>query len=127
MFHGESWANEFRYVPKPTLPSGARGLVYCVLVPMRIACALAALRACGRVGFDATCASDGDCGPCQRCDDARCTSETIGAVSLGHRSTCFLGRNGTRWCVGEFVGVAGASTTYPARIPSEDSWQSLVL
>jgi alpha-tubulin suppressor-like RCC1 family protein len=71
--------------------------------------------ACGRLDFavpgdppplglprpGAACRMDAECGRCSRCTDGTCALEPIEAVFLGHRSSCFLGPGGARWCAGE--------------------------
>lgn len=83
------------------------------------------LSACGRLGFDASdsnrgdgdggvdapidtpvgqaCTTDLECGRCARCDGT-CSVEPVNALFLGHRSTCYLGTGGTRWCAGNNTG-----------------------
>ncbi len=109
--------------------------------------AILALVGCGRIGFSPStsgsdsggtggvdaapvpCSTDSDCGACQRCGSTGfCASEPINQVFVGHRSTCFLGADGSRWCAGQYVGLPGdASPLYPQRIPGEDGWTSLSL
>jgi hypothetical protein len=102
---------------------------------MRACAIIAPLVACGRWDFDplrdaatgAPCAIDSDCGPCQRCAGQHCVSEPIGPLYAGHRSTCFLGAGGSRWCVGENSGVPGTTALFPTRIAGEDGWTALYL
>jgi hypothetical protein len=114
---------------------------------VRVVIVAVTLVACGRLGFDARstdggardaspldsqvgalCGSDADCGPCQRCDAGACANETISQLYGGHRTTCFLGRGGSRWCVGEDPGLgSGVLPLFPQRIAGEDGWTTLAL
>ncbi len=80
-----------------------------------------ALAGCGRIGFGDTigdggptdgppldtpiglaCTMDQQCGRCARCDtNGTCQVEPVTKLFLGHRSLCYLGTNGDRWCTGE--------------------------
>lgn len=106
---------------------------------VRALAAVVALAGCGRFGFDRppppsadavapprSCTSDADCGPCQACVSDTCATAVITDLYAGHRSTCFLGEGGSRWCVGEDTG--GTPTAlFPTRIPGEDGWTKLYL
>lgn len=88
---------------------------------MRSALAIIVLVGCGRVSFDPVrdggssvdassvdtpvgqaCTADLECGRCARCDTTNtCVVEPITSLHLGHRSTCYIGAGGERWCAGE--------------------------
>ncbi len=93
---------------------------------MRLVLGCVVLAGCGRFGFDApqlegrdgatdgrdaavdtpvgmACSTDSECGRCARCN-ATCQIEPINKLVLGHRSTCYLGANGDRWCAGDNSG-----------------------
>ncbi len=99
---------------------------------VRAIAAVAVLAGCGKLRFDpqtpdAACTTDSDCGPCQACTNDACAAQPITALYVGHRSTCFLGDGGSRWCIGEYDGGTPAGTSYPTRIPGEDGWTKLYL
>src|SRR5205823_3326953 len=87
---------------------------------------LLVLAGCGRVAFDTRSDAAPDAAP-----DAfvpTCMGEPIDAMFLGHRSTCFLGNAGSRWCVGEFAGLGFANGTgplVPTSIAGDDGWTLL--
>jgi len=75
-----------------------------------------ALCGCGRLGFDTPartveigdwCETDIDCAGCGGCDNGVCTEQPMVDLFLGHRNLCYLTTNGTRWCAGEYAGIAG--------------------
>jgi hypothetical protein len=115
------------------------------------ACALLVAAACGRLGFgerpdggngnggDAgrllspdgpsdigkACQGDSDCMPCEGCEGGSCTAEPLD-LQLGHRTTCFIGNSGSRWCVGEEPGLGSdPPSNFPQRIVGEDGWTLL--
>jgi hypothetical protein len=101
---------------------------------MRLVLAAMFSSACGRIGFDTggdaaadamSCTSDADCGPCAACETNVCVAQTVAQLYLGHRNTCFIGTNGSRWCSGEGSGLGGADPTFPSRIAGDDGWTSL--
>ena len=85
----------------------------------------------GALVVDATaCASDSDCAsPCTACTEHVCVPQPINSLALGHRSTCFLGESGSRWCAGEWVGLGSDSSisgvVLPQRNVGEDGWSAL--
>lgn len=83
------------------------------------------------VPLGAPCTSDLECGRCARCDQT-CQPEPVVDMFLGHRSTCYLGGNGRRWCTGENndgqLGLGDAANrSLPTRIADGDGWESLRL
>ncbi len=77
-----------------------------------------------------SCATDSDCALCERCAGNTCAAEPVNSIALGHRSTCFLGANNSRWCIGEDAGIGTPTNVapfVPRRIVGEDGWTSLVL
>lgn len=111
--------------------------------------ALLVVAACGRVGFEEqrpggssdggsntpdaasdigkACQADSDCHPCEGCEGGQCTAEPI-ELALGHRTTCFIGNAGSRWCVGESSALGTtAPSNFPARIVGEDGWTLLAV
>jgi hypothetical protein len=113
---------------------------------------IAVLAACGRLAFEprgdggdgaappadtpvgAPCTTDQQCGRCARCDDTTrtCAVEPVTQLFLGHRSTCYLGVGGTRWCAGENNdGQLGLGDTTdratPERTADGDQWERLFL
>jgi alpha-tubulin suppressor-like RCC1 family protein len=102
------------------------------------------LAACGRVGFDpsstgdgaigAACTTDADCGRCARCDaSGHCAAEPIVDLFVGHRSLCYIGAGGSRWCAGDNLvmnlGLADTNNNHPTptRVVGEDGWVKLFL
>ncbi len=89
------------------------------------------LAGCGRLGLDdppvgAPCDTDTTCAPCERCDTGHCAAETIDELYVGHRTTCFIGRGGSRWCVGEDPGIGDATPPlFPVRLADDPSWTLL--
>ncbi len=76
------------------------------------------------------CAADTDCELCERCANDVCAKEPVGDLALGHRSTCFLGDQDSRWCIGEDAGEGIPTNVppfYPRRIAGDDGWSALVL
>jgi alpha-tubulin suppressor-like RCC1 family protein len=116
-----------------------------------------ALAGCGRIGFgDAAqngdggpidgppidtpiglaCTTDQQCGRCARCDaSGTCQVEPVTKLFLGHRSLCYLGANGERWCAGENnggqlgLGDADGNTNraFPERALDGGGWETIYL
>jgi len=101
---------------------------------------------CGRVGFDdvtipplghvppgGACELDLNCGLCARCEAQVCQPEPITALFAGHRSTCYLGASGSRWCAGENtqgdLGLGDAISPHPipSRVVGDDGYTVLYL
>ncbi len=80
-------------------------------------------------GLDAparVCATDADCGPCQSCGgDLTCHTEAVTDLYLGHRSTCFIGSGGARWCSGVLSQFPPGE--FPTRLAGDGGWTSLAL
>lgn len=120
-----------------------------------MALTIATLAACGRIGFapvhgdasgdgaassdapvvdtiGATCADQSECERCQRCSGV-CVAEPITDMFLGHRTMCYLGANGDRWCAGENangelgLGFASAYVSTPTRAEDGGGWQRLFM
>jgi hypothetical protein len=108
---------------------------------VRVAFAIVVATGCGRVGFDvqpdativlplgSPCVADYECGRCARCESV-CQAEPVGDVALGHRSLCYLGANGSRWCSGENtqgdLGLGDSKAhVLPKRNVGEDGWTVL--
>lgn len=112
-----------------------------------------ALAGCGRLGFDTAasvrsdggsdpdaaidtpvgqaCATDLECGRCGRCAGT-CQVEPVNALFLGHRSTCYLGANGDRWCTGDNMGGQlglgdELNRSTPERALDGGGWEALYL
>lgn len=109
---------------------------------------------CGRFGFDAddhapsdatasdaavfdavpiggSCVADVECGRCARCDGT-CQVEPVTNLFLGHRSTCYIGAGGTRWCTGSNVnGQLGlgdmVDRSLPERANDGGQWQRIFM
>ena len=104
---------------------------------------------CGRLGFDdlggaggssggggdggrdaapTSCVMDSDCGLCQRCSNLMCSPEPFRTIIGGHRSTCFLGSAGRRWCIGEYAGMGSPTNVapfLPRSLVGDDGWTTL--
>jgi len=132
------------------------------MLRVAVAVLLAGISGCGRLGFDLdvardgrerdsigddgqilidaapidtpvgmVCATDSECGRCARCDGV-CAVEPVTELFLGHRSTCYIGAGGTRWCAGDNSGgqlglgdTTGRPT--PTRIADGDQWERINL
>ena len=132
-----------------------RDTLEIVTLEMVIACTLASLAACGRIGFSpnrddasggdaitpsdsppdtigATCSDQSECGRCQRCASV-CIPEPVTDIFLGHRTMCYLGANGDRWCAGENssaelgLGFTSPNVAVPTRAEDGGGWQRLFM
>lgn len=77
------------------------------------------------------CTADVECGKCARCD-VTCQPEPVAQMFLGHRSTCYTGADGTRWCTGENndgqLGLGDtANRTLPTRALDGGGWRRISL
>jgi len=107
---------------------------------------------CGRFGFDGgtvddasgdgfvqtadtpvgqPCSTDVECGRCARCNGT-CQVEPITDLFLGHRSLCYTGTGGARWCTGENaraeLGLGDAvNRSLPERALDGDGWSAIYL
>jgi alpha-tubulin suppressor-like RCC1 family protein len=124
----------------------------CTIIRMLRATWVLVVVACGRVSFTPTPAGDGggpidtaaadtpvgmacstdlECGRCARCDGT-CQTEPITEMFLGHRSTCYVGAGGTRWCAGDNTdGQLGLGDTTARSVPTRpgdgDDWERIFL
>ncbi len=77
------------------------------------------------------CTADVQCGKCARCDGI-CRAEPVVEMFVGHRSTCYVGAGGRRWCTGENnEGQLGLGDTtnrlLPTRATDGDGWDRINL
>ncbi len=77
------------------------------------------------------CSTDLECGRCARCEGT-CQTEPVTSLWLGHRSLCYIGAGGTRWCSGENIdGVLGLDDEMnrltPTRAADGAGWEALYL
>jgi hypothetical protein len=77
------------------------------------------------------CTADTDCGRCARCAGT-CQVEPVNALFLGHRSLCYIGANGDRWCAGEnYMGLLGLGDTVnrstPERAQDGGGWDAIYM
>src|SRR5262245_9776209 len=82
---------------------------------MRCLAAMLLVVGCGRIDFDPVTFTL-----------ARCDSQPITQLFLGHRSTCFLDALGVPWCVGEGVPLS-PTFGFPNAIDMGAGWSDLRL
>jgi alpha-tubulin suppressor-like RCC1 family protein len=97
---------------------------------------LVVVAACGRWRFDPVqtsadaarlCSTDLDCGMCTPCVAGTCgPAQQPSQLFVGHRTTCFLDAEGSRWCVGEGNGPF-TQDGVPSRLPGDTGWTELFL